>query len=239
LRSIIEEVARKAGIPTPDIVISNEKRFYASANSFADPKIIAVDEEIVKLFLWNKDGIKFLKALLAHEMGHIFFNHNNAKIKEEHQADGFAVDILEEPETLHKMLALPRLGGSLFVALQKQNALPAEYLSYITYVLANYAIDTIPGLGVLSKVTSFKAFIHIIKNVIASSMPLDHGHEMEHLFDKVTKKLHDICADHQAVQEACRKFSNYEGKEDHPAPLPRDNHIIACIKKKTLRDARP
>lgn len=251
LKDIISDITIKGHIAMPDIALHvnktpqtiNEYAFNAYAVSAIYPNFIAVDEELLKLFLWNKQAKALLHAILAHELGHIKFQHGASEIKNEHQADAFAIGILDKPTMLIKSLDLTMLAGSLYFALHQNTHHHIRNTAQTTRVLANYAIETLPKLGTLSKAKTNKAFMYIINITIKQPIPTTNIHNHGSFPDKImfdlTHHMKDNCTNKFLMRDANNQFSADVGKETHPSPFARRRYIKACMKAKKNKQAFP
>lgn len=282
LYSMLEELTQKANIQMPSIAIStyNDEKFYnaeaqtqtAHLERTTTKTVNGVVENVEKeqrllthhtlivgsgtlrLFLLHPQGTDLLKAVIAHEVGHMFYNHDFQTIQAEKEADRKAVELLgsEHADDLVTAINMITLAGHLSGNLRVNAAvfnLPTSKTEDLVIPLVNSVIQEHPKLGELGQSSSHSKFGYVVLKVLEDSLKtlavlkqLTPAKDyMIHLINTVFDKLLDSCVNQERlfgdkcdfIDEKMARVEQYTNKIysniTHPNPLDRMTYIESCV----------
>jgi len=281
LHSILTQLTQKAGITMPSIAIStnNDEKFYnAEAQTqkahlertitktvngvvegvekeqkFLTHHTLIVGSGTLRLFLLHPQGINLLRAVIAHEVGHMFHNHDFQTIQAEKEADQKAVALIgpdhaDDLVTAINMITLAgHLSGNLRVNAAVFN-LPTNKTEDLVIPLVNSVIQEHPKLGELGQSSSHSKFGCVVLKVLEDSLKtlavlkqLTPAKDyIIHLINTVYDKLLDSCINQarlfgdtcDLIDEKMARVEQYTNKIyshiTHPNPLDRMTFIESC-----------
>jgi len=282
LYSILEELTQKANIQMPSIAINtiNDEKFYnaeaqtqtahfertttktvngivenvVKEQSLLTHNTLIVGSGTLRLFLLHPQGRDLLKAVLAHEFGHMFYKHEFQTIQAEKEADRKAVELIGEEHaddlvTAINMITLAgHLSGNLRVNAVVFN-LPTSKTEDLVIPLVNSVIQEHPKLGELGQSSSHSKFGYVVLKVLEDSLKtlavlkrLTPAKDyMVHLINTVFDKLLDSCINQERlfgdncdfIDEKMARVEQYTNKIysniTHPNPLDRMTYIESCV----------
>jgi len=267
LHDIFEEIAIKSHLKMPDICVcltlennifnNNKDTLMANAVSNREHHSIRVGEEFFKLFIWNQQARELLKAILAHEFGHLKIWSDTLPTpdpekdpcarsrEEEHRADAFGVSMLEQPEILIKALDMMLLDVSLNQVIHYHTKYSIHRVTEISRILANFIADTIPKLGALGNTATNTVFTNILNVIVQQAKISKHTGTRTGIIDtdSDTRDIVFDLADH--ITRACNndlliEIANIGASsitEKYPGPYDRRSYIENCIDQKKMAQA--
>lgn len=197
---------------------------------------LTVGEWLLKLAYGDEQNHDILLAVMAHEMGHIYHDHTEECIAHEHQADEFAVRLLDfRSEPLIKALNMLSLAHGL---LNSYDVFASLGHAGICQVVTDVA-RAVPGFGALAMACSHVEYGRLIAEGCDYASTHVHDYEGEDvLVASLCDALMIVCMEPTSIvstnfnylQAMCCALEDKKPQQErtHPAPFPRNQHILAC-----------
>lgn len=201
---------------------------------------IEVGAALVRLFSWRQEHEGLFAAVLAHEIGHIVFEHNTQEVQNEYQADFFAAKLLKRGQDLITTLDMISLAAHAYNSL-KDIVYDRKRLYQMVNVAVSKIIRDVEGLGELGKATSHAYVATAVFNAVrkADAKVLQSG-EINEAYFELYQALRRAClvptavfgVPKEEIEALCldmeRKAEHLKGfKQTHPVPVDRKAFISA------------
>lgn len=139
-----------------------DEKVEVETNKISD---IVVGAQLVRLFVWMRDGDALLIAILGHEIGHIIFDHSSEDVRNEHEADLFAAMLLKNGVDLIKALDVLALAAHTYNTLKDIVSNKQEVYDFIRAAVNRVVLDLV-NLDELGNATSHSYVATVIHNAV-------------------------------------------------------------------------
>lgn len=268
LESCTSSLATKADLQTPPIYLSIDEnnRYNAHAQGLTATLVtkhyiqqdghttlidqtaseitkhrITLDEELLKLILWRTEYQECLQAIIAHELGHIKYNHQGHNLNHEHEADLFALTLLEKPSLLITALDMIQCSSSLLTSLKSYSScIPSTKTAHsVIRKTVNAVILHRGDLGELGRADSHTYFSTLVAQATKEVFSSSHGSSTIDYLNPLFEQLLIACNDPQKfftifslsyLKQMGREIDQKNPETlTHPHPLARLNTIQGSL----------